>query len=215
MNHRSFLPALAISLSFATAVATAAGTSGSSGREIQQWTGKEGEKSYGDAPPAEAIKNGRKVLNPQGVPVREFPAQKTPEEAAAQLRKQQEESRRKAQDSFLLTTYTKVSDIERVRDDQLALIDSQIELSRGSLAASEQRLDSVQKRMVSFRPYSSAANARPLPDKLAGEAIQVLGERRSMQETLVKHEQRKEETRAKFDADIARYRELTSRPSIR
>jgi hypothetical protein len=215
MNHRTFLPALAISLSFATLMASAAGTSGSSGRDIQQWTDENGVVHYGDAPPPEAIKNGRTVLNPQGVPVRNYPAQMTTEEAAAQRRKQEEESRRKAQDSFLLTTYTKVSDIERVRDDQLALIDSQIELSRGSLAASEQRLDSVQKRMVSFRPYSSAANARPLPDKLAGEAIQVLGERRSMQATLLKLEQRKEETRAKFDADIARYRELTSRPSIR
>ena len=35
------------------------------------------------------------------------------------------------------------------------------------------------------------------------------------QEVLDGHEKRKSEVRAKFDADIARYRELINRPSIR
>src|SRR5690606_2579808 len=113
-----------------------------------------------------------------------------------------------------LTTYTRVSDIERVRDDQLGLIDAQIELARSSMAASEQRLEALGKRMANFRPYSTT-NTRRVPDTLAGEVVQALGERRSVQQTLARHEARREETRDKFDADIIRYQELTSRPSIR
>jgi hypothetical protein len=45
--------------------------------------------------------------------------------------------------------------------------------------------------------------------------VQTLGERRSLQETLARLEKRREETRGKFDADIARYQQLTNRPSIR
>jgi hypothetical protein len=54
-----------------------------------------------------------------------------------------------------------------------------------------------------------------VPDTLAAEAVQTLGERRSLQETLVRLEKRREETRGKFDADITRYQQLTNRPSIR
>jgi len=184
-------------------------------RTIQRWVDENGVVHYGDAPPPEAVKSGRTVLNEQGVAVREIPRQMTPDEAAEAQKKRDEEARRRAQDSFLLTTYTRAADIERVRDDRLALIDAQIELARSSLAASEQRLESLRKRMGNFRPYSTSTNARRLPDALAGEVVQALGERRSVQATLARHQTRREETSAEFEADIVRYRELTSRPSIR
>lgn len=208
MKQRAVLIAVATSLALGS-------LAGAAERTIQQWTDENGVVHYGDAPPPDAARRDRTVLNEQGVAVRQIPREMTPEEAAEARRQQEIEARRKAQDSFLLTTYTRVSDIERVRDDRLALIDSQIELARGSVASSEQRLQALSKRMSSFRPYSTAASARRLPDTLAAEAVQALGERRSVLETLARHEQRREETRAEFDADIARYRELTNRPSIR
>lgn len=209
MRPRPVLLALATSMVLIGAMAEAAQ------RTIQRWVDENGVVHYGDAPPPEAVKSGRTVLNEQGVAVREIPRQMTPDEAAEAQKKRDEEARRRAQDSFLLTTYTRAADIERVRDDRLALIDAQIELARSSLAASEQRLESLRKRMSNFRPYSNSTNARRLPDALAGEVVQALGERRSVQATLARHQTRREETSAEFDADIVRYRELTSRPSIR
>lgn len=200
---------IAVATSIAMSVASAAG------REYQRWVDEKGVVHYGDAPPPEAAKSQRAVLNDQGVVVKEIPKQKTPEEAALAQQELENAARRKAQDSFLLTTYTKVNDIERSRDDQLGLIDSHIELARGSLASSDQKLQSIRGRMGNFKPYSAAAGARRLPDALAAEAVQALSERRSNQETLARHEQRKEEVRAKFDADISRYRELVSRPQMR
>lgn len=209
MRPRPVLLALATSLVLISAMTDAAQ------RTIQRWVDENGVVHYGDAPPPEAVKSGRTVLNEQGVAVREIPRQMTPDEAAEAQKKRDEEARRRAQDSFLLTTYTRAADIERVRDDRLALIDAQIELARSSLAASEQRLESLRKRMGNFRPYSNSTNARRLPDALAGEVVQALGERRSVQATLARHQARREETSAEFEADIVRYRELTSRPSIR
>jgi hypothetical protein len=208
MKSRAVLLAVAISIGVAV-VANAAG------REIQRWVDEKGVVHYGDAPPPEATKNERTVLNDQGVAVKQIPKAMTPEEAAAAQQELENASRRKAQDSFLLTTYARVSDIERARDDQLSLIDSHIELARGSLASSDQKLASLRDRMGNFRPYSSSPSARRLPDALAGEAVQALSERRSMEEILAGHERRKEDVRSKFDADIARYRELINRPSIR
>lgn len=206
MTHRPFLVAAAIGLALSASAAD---------REIQRWVDENGVVHYGDAPPPDAARTGRAVLNQQGVVVRQIPRQLTPEEAAVAQKQREEEARRKAQDSFLLTTYTRAEDIERVRDDQLALIDAQIELARGSLGNSEQRIEAVQKRMAGFRPYSDAPNARRIPDSLAVEAIAAIGDKRSVQTALSRHEARREETRAKFDADISRYRELTTRPTIR
>lgn len=208
MKPHIVLFALAASLAHATVVHSAEGT-------IRKWVDANGVTHYGDAPPPEAIRNGSAVLNEQGVVVRNIPRQKTPEEAAAERRQQEEEARRRAQDSFLINTYTKVGDIERLRDDQLALIDSQIELARGSVTSNEQRLEALKKRMSNFRPYSTSETARRLPDPLAAEVVQTLGERRSLQDTLAGLETRRTETRGKFDADIARYQQLTNRPSIR
>lgn len=207
MNKRLVLIAVATSL--------AASLAGAAGREIQQWTDENGVTHWGDAPPPEATKNGGTVRNAQGVIIKEYPKQMSPEEAAKAQQEIENAARRKAQDSFLLTTYTKVEDIARARDEQLALIDSHIELARGSLASSDQKLQSLRGRMGNFKPYSSAANARRLPDALAGEAVQALSERRSMEETMARHEQRKNDVRDKFDADITRYRELVNRPSMR
>jgi len=209
MRQRPLLLALATSAALACALA------GAAERTIQRWVDANGVVHYGDAPPPEAVKSDRTVLNEHGVAVGQIPRQMTPEEAEAAQKQREEESRRRAQDSFLLTTYTRAADIERTRDEQLGLIDAQIELARSSLAASEHRIETLKKRMANFKPYSNSPNARRVPDTLAGEVVQALGERRSVQETLSRHEARREELRAKFDADIARYRELTSRPSIR
>lgn len=208
MTQRPFLLALAIS-------AAIGATAGAAERTIQRWVDSNGVVHYGDSPPPDAVKTDRTLLNEQGVPVRVIPRQMTPDEAEAAQKQREEEARRRAQDSFLLTNFTRVEDIERARDDQLGLIDAQIELARGSLTASEQRIETLARRMANFRPYSDAPNARRVPDTLAGEAVQAMGERRSVRETLSRHEARRAEVSAKYEADIARYRELTSRPSIR
>lgn len=199
----------------ATSVALLCTAANAADRNIRRWVDDKGVVHYGDAPPPESVKNGGTVLNRQGVEVREVSRQLTPEEAEAARREVEEASRRKAQDSFLLNTYTRVSDIERARDEQLALIDSHIELARGSAASTDQKLESLRGRMNNFKPYSSSQTARRVPDALADEVVHALAERRTISETLARHEQRKEDTRAKFDADIVRYKELTTRPSIR
>ena len=107
-------------------------------------------------------------------------------------------------------SYTKVGDIEQLRDERIALINSQMELARGSIAATDQRLNALENRLRAFRPYSPIpATARRVPDQLAEEVVRALSERRSMDTQLQQREQEKAEQVANFEADIARYKELT------
>lgn len=175
-----------------------------------KWVDKAGVVHFGDMIPPEYADQAHQQLNQQGVPVREFPRQLTPAEADAAQQTAAEDARRRQHDAFLLNSYTKVSDIEQLRDERLLLIDGQMELARGSIATANQRLTALQNRLRAFRPYSTAPNARRVPDQLAEEVVRALSDRRSVAEQLRQREAERAEQVASFEADIARYKTLTS-----
>lgn len=212
MKQPSFLVAAAISCLMAAPALLGAE---SKGIKSYKWVDKNGVTHYGDMVPPEYAAQGRSELNSQGVEVRQYPRQLSPAEADVAQQQAADESRRRQHDSFLLTTYTKASDIEQLRDERVALIESQMEIARGSIDLNQQRLADLQRRLGSFRPYSANANARRVPDQLADEVVRTLKERDSLRGSLTSREKEKADLRAQFDADVARYKELTSRPSGR
>jgi hypothetical protein len=180
-----------------------------------RWVDKAGVVHFGDTIPPEYADQAHQQLNQQGVPVREFPRRLTPAEAEAAQQAATEEARRRQHDEFLLSSYTKVSDIEQLRDERILLIDGQMELARGSIATANQRLTALQNRLRTFRPYSAAANARRVPDPLAEEVVRALSDRRTVTEQLRQREAERAEQLASFEADIARFKTLTSAASRR
>jgi hypothetical protein len=179
------------------------------GTRSYKWVDEQGVTHYGDAVPPQYASQGRSELNAQGVELKQYPRQLSAEEAAAAQKSATEQARQRQHDAFLLNTYTRVTDIEQLRDERIALVDGQIQVAHGSLETNRQRLTELEKRMRVFRPYATSATARRMPDQLADEVIRTLKERDSLQELLASHEAQKLDQRAQFDADIARYRELT------
>lgn len=212
MKQRHFLIAAAISCLLAAAAVSGAQ---SSGTRSYKWVDKNGVTHYGDMVPPEYASQGRSELNGQGVEVKQYPRQLSPEESEVAQQRSSDDARRRQHDSFLLTTYTRVSDIEQLRDERVALIDGQMEIARGSIDINQQRLSDLQQRMRGFRPYSTNAGARRMPDQLVEEVVRTLNERDSLKNGLKSREQEKTTLRSQFDADIARYRELTARPAGR
>jgi hypothetical protein len=204
-RHRLF--ALAASLVLVCTFAAAAQVKGTG---LYKWTDKDGVTHYGDTIPPEYAAQEREELNRQGVTVRELPRQLSAAEAAAAKKKAAEEDRRKQHDSFLLHSYTSVSDIEQLRDERIVLIESQMELARTAIATTNQRLAAQEARLKNFRPYAASTNARRVPDQLAAEVVRSLSERRSLQTQLEKYAADKVEQQRSFGADIARYKELTA-----
>lgn len=220
MNHRPALLALAISLALSPALLGAQKTQGtqntpSKGTKSYKWVDEHGVTHYGDTVPPEYARQERSELNAQGVELRQLPRQLSAEEADVAQKKAAAEARRRQHDSFLLTTYTKASDIEQLRDERIALIDGQMEIARGSIESNQQRLKDLEQRLRGFLPYSTAPNARRVPDQLAEQVVRTVKERDQLREGLRKREKEKAELRAQFNEDIARYKELTTRPAGR
>ncbi|HET7757577.1 MAG TPA: DUF4124 domain-containing protein [Steroidobacteraceae bacterium] len=202
--------ALVAAAAFATA-ATAApqpGQSGKKGAIAYRWVDDQGVVHYGDEVPPQAASKDREVLNSQGVRVRHLDAEKTSAEAAAEAHARAALIKQRQHDSFLVTTYTSVKDIESLRDARLEQLKAQRAAAQQYVDSLRSRLDTLQTRALAFRPYSERPDAHRLPDDLAEDLVRTLGEVRAETSALAANSAAEAQLRADFQADIERYREL-------
>jgi hypothetical protein len=178
-------------------------------KKTYMWIDKNGHKQYGDAIPPEYAQSETRVLNQQGVETQRVDAPLTPAQLAERTRIAKEKQDREQHDRFLLTTYTSARDIERLRDERLVQLDAQIRAAGAYIDSLDARLKALQTRSQQFKPYSTRANARRMPDDLAEQLVRGASEMAAQRKALEKQRQELVAVRAQFDADVARYRELT------
>jgi Domain of unknown function (DUF4124) len=173
-----------------------------------RWVDDQGVVHYGDRVPPQYAQKEQAVLNSQGVEVRRLEAQKTPEQIAEEDHRQQEIMRRKQHDSFLITTYTSVHDIEALRDLRLDQLHGQRVAAEQYVETLRSRLLALQSRARMFKPYSSRPEAHRLPDDLAEDLVRTLNELQSQSGVVLAKGQEETTLKTQFQADIERYQQL-------
>jgi Domain of unknown function (DUF4124) len=174
------------------------------------WVDKNGERHYGDSVPPEYAQSERRVLNSQGVEIQHVDAEKNAAQRADQLKRDRALQDREQHDNFLLTTYTSTKDIERLRDERLDQLDGQIKAASAYIDTLDARLKTLQARALLFKPYNKKPDARRMPDDLAEQLVRAASDLRTQHKAMDKRRQDQTDMRAQFEADIARYRELTA-----
>ena len=177
------------------------------------WVDKNGERHYGDAVPPEYAQSERRLLNNQGVEIQRVDAEKNAQQLAEQRKRDQAVLDRAQHDHFLLTTYTSTRDIERLRDERLDQLDGQIKAAAAYIESLDARLKTLQQRALLFKPYNTRPDARRMPDDLAEQLVRTSNEVRAQHHSMERRKQEQVAVRAQFEADIARYRELTASPT--
>jgi len=211
MQFRRILLLLgAIAMGAPALPASNASTKSSDGRNYM-WVDKDGQRHYGDAVPPEFSQGESRVLNNQGVELQRENARRNAQQLEEDKRRQQDQQQRQQHDRFLLTTYTSIRDIERLRDERLDQIDGQIKAAALYIESLNTRLAAMQVRAQQFKPYNTSVKARRMPDDLAEDLVRASSEVRAQHKAADRRRQELLNTRAQFDVDIARYRELTSR----
>jgi len=185
-------------------------TTGSKGPVVYRWVDDKGVVHYGDRVPPQYAQQDTTVLNEQGVEVGHVAAPKTPAELERAAREQAKQLEQKQRDTFLLTTYTSVRDIEQLRDERLEQLKGQRTAAEQYIASLHERLLALQARAMLFKPYNPDPKARQLPDDLAEQIVRTLNEERSQRAALAAKGEEEAQMRAQFQADIERYRELRS-----
>jgi hypothetical protein len=210
---RRLLPLLLVATALAATAAHGAPTQHKSsstqkGGVAYRWVDEQGVVHYGDNIPPQYASQERTVLNRDGVEVGHLDGQKTPEQAAADTRVRAEALKQRQHDSFLVSTYTSVKDIEALRDARLDQMQGQRAAAEQYVESLRARLGALQARALNYRPYSARPDARRMPDDLAENLVRTLDEMRTQSSSLATRSTEEKDLRAQFDADIERYRQL-------
>ena len=188
--------------------AFAAGQSTPSGRKLYKWVDEQGVTHYGDDIPPEYAAKEQHVINAQGIETDRVEAQRTPEQLAAEDQKKLDAEASANRDRNLLNTYVSVTEIERLRDQRLALLSDQVRVTGQFLEILNGRLTKLRAASMNFRPYSAEPKAPPMSDQVAEDLVRVANDIRTQQENL--REKHSEETTMskQFESDIARFKQL-------
>ena len=192
-------------------VALAANSPSTGKQTVYRWTDDQGVVHYGDSIPPQYAQKERAVLNGRGIEVRKLDAQKTPEERAADERNQQNVTKQKQHDAFLLNTYTSVKDIEALRDLRLDQLHGQRVAAEQYVDSLHGRLSSLQQRAMNFKPYSPRPGAHRMSDDLAEDLVRALNELRVQNNALNAKTEEETLMKTQFQMDIERYRELRAK----
>ena len=184
------------------------GSGSSSDRKMYKWTDDQGVTHYGDHIPPEFASQEQHIINSQGVETGRVEAQRSGDQLAVEEQKRLEAARSASRDRNLLNTYASVSEIERLRDQRLALLADQVKVTNQFLDILDGQLKKLRAGSMRFKPYSSDPRAPAMSDQVAEDLVRVNNDIHTQEENL--REKRTEEATMtkQFESDIARFKEL-------
>lgn len=191
----------------------AALAAGNGGREAYfRCRDAKGQTFFGDSVPRECLDLDTEVLSERGTVLRVIDGAASRVEKAQ--RKAADDAAKKAKDDalmrdrMLVEAYLSVQEIERLRDQRLALVDSQIRIDQQNLLALNDREQRLMRQVQRFRPYSDKPTAGPIPDHIVEEMVNVVKSGTVTQERIANKQGEQQELQAKFAGDIKRFKEL-------
>lgn len=184
--------------------------SGPAQARFKCWTNNEGIRECGETVPPEFAQKGHQEISTQGVVLEKQERAQTKEElaqaarmAAAEEEQQKLKDEQATKDKILLDTFTSVADIETVRDDKLAVIESSITLTNKRNEKTQEDLD---KRIEAAAAAELAGNA---PNEALLKDIEILRARIAKNKIFIDDKRAEQDAvRKAADADIERFNRL-------
>jgi hypothetical protein len=180
---------------------------------IYKWVDDNGKVQYGDRVPPQYASKERTVIDDQGRIVKIYPAAKTPEEKAAadalakQKAKQEKlDQQQSLRDHTLLSTYSSEQDMLMARDGKVASVETLIQLTNSRIEIMKKRLAELTEDAAEFE-----RSGKKLPEGLLSQIKTIRDQIQKNEDFANKKRLEKEQIAHRFDEDIKRYRELTSR----
>ena len=177
-----------------------------------KWVDKEGHVHYGNRVPPEYAKQERKVINERGRTIQVYDAAKTPEQWEKQQQLKEEAARNKVlaekqavQDRSLLATYSSEQDMLLAKNSKIASVDALLHLTNSRIVSMQERLHKLTEEAAT---YERSGKALPLSLK---SQLENLRKQITTNEAFIKKKElERTAINNQFDADIARYIELTA-----
>jgi hypothetical protein len=193
---------------FAAAGVVASTSPTGSGRVLYKWVDKDGVTHYGDRIPPEYANQEQHVINSRGIEIGHLDAQKSPEQMAIEEQKKLDAQQRENRDKNLLSTYSSVQEIERLRDQRLTLLADQIKVTSQFLETLDGRMKKLRTDSLRFRPYSADPKAPPMTDQVAEDLVRLTLDIHTQEQNLRQKRSEVSAMSIQFESDIDRFKEL-------
>ncbi|HEY2677085.1 MAG TPA: DUF4124 domain-containing protein [Steroidobacteraceae bacterium] len=181
---------------------------GSPSRVLYKWVDSDGVTHYGDHIPPEYANQEQHVLNARGIEISHTDALKSPDQVSADEQKRMDAEQRAVRDKNLLSTYSSVQEIERLRDQRLTLLADQIKVTNQFLETLDGRMKKLRADSMHFRPYSGDPKSPPMPDQVAEDLVHLSSDVRTQQQNLRQKRSEESTMSIQFESDIDRFKEL-------
>ena len=201
INYRLFV-ALAIGMTFSLPVTA----------KMYKWVDDKGVTHYGETIPPEYAHRDREELNKAGRVV-EKKEVLTPEERHAKeledIKKREDEEavlEQKRRDKALLNTYSSAKEIDLARVRNLQQVEARLNSISSQLKMADDKLIGLQKEADGY-----AKTSKKIPPSLQDDLQESQARLTKLQQDLEKSMAEKAAVEARYDADKARYKELTGK----
>ncbi len=180
--------------------------------KMYKWVDDKGTTHYGEMIPPEYANKDRQLLNKSGVIVKTqdvlTPEERRTQEAESAKKHANENASRdqKLHDKSLTDTYSNVKEIELSRSRNIQQVDARINSINSQLKSANNNLSGLQKDAALINRAGKKVPASLQDDiKVAQERVSL------MQQDLEKYKAEKLSVETRYDADKARYKELTGK----
>jgi len=201
-SHSILLIALFAGMTFSLPVAA----------KLYKWVDDQGITHYGETIPPEYANKDRSELNKSGREIKKIevstPAERKDKEQADAKKKADEKAalEKKRHDITLTNTYSNVKEIDLARNRNLQQVNARIVNNNSQLKMAKDNLQGLQNEADSY----TKANKK-IPDSLQEDLQESQARMDKMQLNLEKSLAEKAAVEARYDADKARYKELTGK----
>ncbi len=188
-----------------------------SAAKLYKWVDEDGKVRYSDRLPSQQTSKKHQQLNSQGMVLSTKEAARPPEEVAAEAdakakleAKRLEAARVKAVqkqlDMVLTMTFASETEIEHARDNRIEVIDSVIRLIETNITSTQQKLDKIKKSAT----LTYTSKDKEIPGGVAQKIEHFERKIENRNSQLLAKAVEKDKIRAKYGADLERYRLLKS-----
>jgi hypothetical protein len=188
-----------------------------SAAKLYKWVDEDGNVRYSDRLPPQQTSKEHQQLNSQGIVLNSTDAAKPPEEAATEAEakrkleaEQLEAARIKAvqdrKDLVLTMTFASEAEIEHARDNRIEAIDSVIRLIETNIESTQKKLDNIKKSAT----LTYTSKGKEIPGGVAQKIEHFERKIESRNSQMEAKAREKDKMRAKYEADLERFRVLKS-----
>jgi hypothetical protein len=212
MNKNRVLVGLIQGISFALCISFSLPAAA----KLYKWVDENGTTHYGETIPPEYADKDRAELNKAGRVVKKQEVLTSEERRAERITKEQENARklsedqaaleRKRHDKALIDTYSSANEIDLARKRNLQQIELRINGINSNLKMANGNLLGLQKEGEAYTKANKA-----IPKDLQDDLKEAQARIDKLQKDLEKSQAEKAAMDARYDADKARYKELTGK----